>query len=480
VFHRGPRAYNQAMLLELTLAVIVVLLLVALAACAVLLKTRAAFARRLTEAQTQNETLRDDNRQLGTAIAVAERSLEAAQATQAQADKLRQENTDLIKQVERLAADREALENLHKKLDDSLAGLATRSLNESNKQFLELAKKTFEGEKKDADASLKQRQAAIENLVKPIGEKLQQTTLAIGEIEKSRKEAYGGLRQQLTAMLTDQKQLRDETANLVKALRRPEVRGQWGEMQLRRVAELAGMVAHCDFTEQTSVNGGALRPDMVVTLPGDRQIVVDAKTPISAYIDAAESTQDADRDLNLSRHVKHIEDKVAELSSKRYQDHFHTADFVVLFIPGESFLYAAASRKPELIENAMNRNVVIATPTTLVALLKVVALGWREEQLADNAKKIKDLGQELHKRVATLTQHLDNLGKAVGKTVEHYNKFVGSYETQVMVQTRKFQELGADSPKELPAEGQPPRIEIIPRELRAVEDGMPQASEDKR
>ncbi|MEM6853092.1 MAG: DNA recombination protein RmuC [Planctomycetota bacterium] len=460
------------MFLEIALAIAVVLLLVALAVCVLLHRSRVAIAHKLAEADALNESLRETNRQLDTEAAVARKGLEETEAVRATADKLRDENTDLVKQVERLSADRQALELLHKKLDDSLAGLATKSLNESNKQFLELAKKTFESEKKDADASLKQRQVAIETLVKPIQDKLQQTTLAITEIEKSRKEAYGGLKQHLAAMVTDQKQLRDETANLVKALRRPEVRGQWGEMQLRRVAELAGMAAHCDFTEQSTVEGsggGALRPDMVVDLPGGRQIVVDAKTPITAYIDAAEATEDADRDTNLTRHVRHIEDKIAELSSKRYQDHFHTADFVVLFIPGESFLYAAASRKPELIENAMNRNVVIATPTTLISLLKVVALGWREEQLADNAKKIQDLGQELHKRVATLTRHLDNLGKAVGKTVEHYNKFVGSYESQVMVQTRKFQELGADSPKELPAEGELPQVEIVPRELRTIE-----------
>lgn len=436
------------MLLELTLAVAVVLLLVALAVCVWLQRHRAALAQHLVDAQQQNESLHESNRQLGTDIAVAKES---------------QANI------------KEQFAHAQAALQDAFKSLSADALHKANEQFLQLAEQKFKGEQKDAAAQLDQRKLAIESLVKPITEKLQQTTAAIGDIEKSRKEAYGGLREQLGTMLTDQKNLRDETANLVKALRRPEVRGQWGEMQLRRVAELAGMAAHCDFTEQTHVSGdgasgaGALRPDMVVTLPGGRQIVVDAKTPITAYIDAAESTDDADRDHNLGRHVKHIEDKVAELGSKRYQDHFQTADFVVLFIPGESFLYAAASRKPDLIENAMNRNVVIATPTTLISLLKVVALGWREEQLADNAKKIKDLGQELHKRVATLTRHLDNLGKAVGKTVEHYNKFVGSYESQVMVQTRKFQELGADSPKELPAEGELPQIEIIPRELRVAE-----------
>lgn len=433
------------MFLEIALAVVSVLLGVSLVVCLVLWRGRGTLVERLSEAGRDNESLRESSRRFETEAGVAKQSQAHLKEQFAQAQ----------------AA-----------LQDSFKSLSADALGRASEQFLKLAEQKFKGEQKDAAAQLDQRKLAIESLVKPIQEKLEKTTLAIGEIEKSRKEAYGGLKHHLAAMVEDQKQLRDETANLVKALRRPEVRGQWGEMQLRRVAELAGMAAHCDFMEQAVVEAsgvGALRPDMVVQLPGGRQIVVDAKTPITAYIDAAEATEDHDRDTNLSRHVRHIEDKVAELGSKRYQDHFATADFVVLFIPGESFLYAAASRKPDLIENAMNRNVVIATPTTLISLLKVVALGWREEQLADNAKKIQDLGQELHKRVATLTAHLENLGKAVGKTVEHYNKFVGSYESQVMVQTRKFQELGADSPKELPAEGELSQVEIVPREVRQSE-----------
>ncbi len=437
-------------MIEIALAVTVVLLLVAITALMLLLRQRSNLTGQLAEAQRQNASLQETSRQLGTDIAVAQKAQEGIEAQFAQA---------------------------RAQLQEAFASLSADALRKANEQFLQLAEQRFKGEQKDAAAQLDQRKSAIESLIKPIAEKLEITNLVIGNLEKSRQEAYGGLRQHLVAMVQDQKQLRDETANLVKALRRPEVRGQWGEMQLRRVAELAGMAAHCDFEEQATVGPragggtggtGGLRPDMVVTLPGGRQIVVDAKTPITAYIDAAEATDDADRDHNLNRHVKHIEDKVSELSSKRYQDHFASADFVVLFIPGESFLYAAAARKPALIENAMNRNVVIATPTTLISLLKVVALGWREEQLADNAKKIKDLGQELHKRVATLSLHLENLGKAVGKTVEHYNKFVGSYETQVMVQTRKFKELGADSPKELKAEGELDIVETQPRPLREI------------
>lgn len=431
-------------MLPIALTIVSVLLVLAVVACVILARLRMALADKLAAAEANNASLIESNRQLGTDIAVAQKAQEGIQSQ---------------------------FEQARQQLQDAFKSLSADALEKANAQFLERAAERFEVREKDAAAQLDQRKVAIETLIKPIAEKLEKTNTAIEALENSRKEAYGGLKQQLVAMVQDQKQLRDETANLVKALRRPEVRGQWGEMQLRRVAELAGMAAHCDFQEQThlSTEAGNLRPDMVVTLPGGREIVVDAKTPITAFIDAAEATDDAERDTNLSRHVKHIEDKVAELSSKRYQDHFKTADFVVLFIPGESFLYAAAARKPDLIETAMNRNVVIATPTTLISLLKVVALGWREEQLAENAKKIKDLGQELHKRIATLTRHLDNLGKAVGKTVEHYNKFVGSYESQVMVQTRKFQELGADSPKELPAEGELLQVESTPREVRESE-----------
>ncbi len=447
-----------------------VLLLVCLALLIVAQRSRVALQLKLHDAAVAFENLRETHQKLGHDHARSTLALESSAGVGRERDKLRQENTDLVRRLERFGAERDALTDLHKKIDSTLDGVARRSLDESGKVFLELAKKTFEKEQGDAHAALDMRKTAIHEMLKPINEGLARTQRVVEELKLSGTETYGGVRQHLTALLEDQRRLRDETANLVKALRRPEVRGQWGEMQLRRVAELAGMAAHCDFTEQSSVRSdtGGLRPDMVVTLPGGREIVVDAKTPITAFIDAAECDDDTDRDTCLARHVKHIEDKVVELSSKRYQDHFASADFVVLFIPGESFLYAAAQRKPELIEAAMNRNVVIATPTTLISLLKVVALGWREEQLADNAKKIRDLGQELHKRVATLSSHLNNLGKAVGKTVEHYNKFVGSYESQVLVQTRRFQDLGADSPKELPAEGTLPSVDITPRQLAMV------------
>lgn len=450
---------------EIALAVVGVLLLAALVGAFLvyrqLVATRGVVAERERAIEGYLDTVEHEQRR------AADLDKQLAVAKQAQSEFERRE-----KDVERRY--QEALKKADDASRETFKALAGDTLKSATDEFLKRAEQTFTGKQKDAAVELEQRKTAIENLLKPVNEKLLQATRVMGEIEKSRKQAYGGLREQLGTMIEDQRGLRAETANLVKALRRPEVRGQWGELQLRRVAELAGMANHCDFLEQpsgeigSSAGGGAVRPDMLVQLPGGREIVVDAKTPITAFIDAAEATEDGDRDAALARHVRHIEDKVAELGSKRYQDHFNSADFVVLFIPGESFLYAAAQRKPGLIEAAMTRNVVIATPTTLISLLKVVALGWKEEQIADNAKKIQALGEELHKRVATLTQHLENLGKAVGKTVEHYNKFVGSFETQVVSQARKFKELGADSPKELPAEGEIAVVETVPREAKQV------------
>lgn len=356
----------------------------------------------------------------------------------------------------------------HDQLAESFRALSADALQASNEQFLQLARAALHGDRERADADVARRQQAVEALVGPIHQKLAAATAAMESTERSRRQAYGGLKQQLAAMVEGQQQLRGETAGLARALRRPEVRGRWGEMQLRRVAELAGMAEHCDFTQQASVaasGGGTLRPDMVVALPGGREIVIDAKAPMDAYLDAAETDDPAVREDRLAAHVRQIETKVRELGAKRYQDHFASADFVVLFIPGESFLYAAVERRPALIDDALARGVVVATPTTLIALLKTVALGWREERLAENAVEIKALGEELHRRLGTLTRHLERLGRSVGRTVEHYNKVVGSFETQVLPQARRFEGLGVDSGSPLPAAGALSGVEKLPRPL---------------
>ena len=372
-----------------------------------------------------------------------------------------------------LADTERRFDTAHDQLAEAFRTLSADALRDSNEQFLQLARASLSGERERTNATLAQRQQAVEALVKPIQEKLADATAAINSVEKSRRQAYGGLRQQLSAMVEGQTQLRGETAGLSRALRRPEVRGRWGEMQLRRVAELAGMAEHCDFSQQATVSradGGSLRPDMVVALPGGREIVVDAKTPMDAYLDAVEAADPVLRGDRLSAHVRQIEAKVKELAGKRYQDHFAAADFVVLFIPGESFLYAAAERSPGLIEGALARGVVIATPTTLVALLKTVALGWREERLAANAVEIKALGEELHRRLGALTRHLQRLGRSVGRTVEHYNRVVGSFDTQVLPQARRFEALGVESGHPLPDAGSLEGVDHLPRPLTLTDD----------
>lgn len=382
----------------------------------------------------------------------AEELLQAEQ----QLESLRQANHEFEKEIAVARQTQVGLEKqyteLEKRQREVFQALAGDVLKQSSEQFLQLAKKSLESEKKDATFELEKRKQAIQELVKPVREQLDKYQTQVNELEKARKEAYGSLKEQVTALTEGNQALRDQTQNLVSALRRPEVRGRWGEVQLRRVAELAGMIEYCDFDLQFTMQSGEnrQRPDMIVRLPTERSIIVDAKTPIDAYLSAMEAEDASQREIHLDRHVRQIRDQVKSLSAKDYVSQFDaTPDFVVLFIPGESFLQAAVQREPTLIEKAMTQGVVIATPSTLVALLKAVALGWREEKLAENARKISDLGRELHSRLSVALKHLSNLGKAVDKTVEHYNKLVGSMESQVYTQAKRFEELGANSSKSL-------------------------------
>jgi len=399
------------------------------------------------------------------AAEAADRS-RAFDALAAQAEALRRDVADRDQQIGARNVEIAELRTKIGGIDEKFAKLAADMLKQAREQLVEHNKQLGESQRKSAEQELDQRKQAIDALLRPIRESLDKHAQAVGQIEKDREGAYKGLRELMAGVVTDQKALRSETANLVKALRRPDVRGRWGEMQLRRVAELSGMIDRCDFSEQPAVTG-SLRPDMVVHLPAGREVVVDAKTPIDAYLSALEAPDDAQRDEQFARYVKHVRGKVDELSSKAYAAELgRSVDFVVMFIPGESFLQAAIQRDPELLERAFNRNVVIATPSTLIALLKAVAAGWREEQVAENARHIADLGQELHKRIGTAVEHLGRLGNAVESTVRHYNALVGSVESSVMPQTRKFEELGAKSQKELPVEAKV--IETAPRELRSA------------
>ena len=355
---------------------------------------------------------------------------------------------------QRVAQERnQAYKEAREQLAESFSNLSGQALRTNNEEFLRLAQEKLKQFQLQAKSELSEREKAVESMVRPIREALTKTEEQIRLMEKERKEAYGSLHRHLETMATAQQQLQTETGNLVKALRRPEVRGRWGEMTLRRLVELAGMVEYCDFFEQTQVrdeDGAALRPDMIVRMPNGREIVVDAKTPVDAYVDAVEATDDNARRDALARHAVGVKKQVQKLAEKAYWQQFKNApDFVVLFIPGEQFLVAAQDVDRDLMEYALRNKVILATPTTLVALLRAVAFGWRQEAVAEHAEHIRELGESLYNRLATFTEHLGKVGKSLGGAVDHYNKAVGSLERQVLPGARKFNELGVQAKKEL-------------------------------
>jgi len=362
-----------------------------------------------------------------------------------------------------LKAKAEAINASREELEKTFKALAGDVLRNSNQSFLELATQNLGKFQLEARGELDKKEKAFTELVKPIGEALKKTEEQIHQIEKERKEAYGNISRYLTSMTETQTQLQAETRNLVQALRRPEVRGQWGEMTLKRLAELAGMVKYCDFFEQDSRNtdAGRLRPDMVVRMPDKRELVVDAKTPLDAYLSAVGAKTDDERHQFLQQHARKVRERMRELASKAYWTQYkNSPDFVVMFVPGEQFLSAALDEDPKLMEDAFINKVVLATPTSLIALLRAVAFGWRQQAVAENAEQIRELGEELYKRLATFNEHLGRVGRALGQSVEHYNKAVGSLERQVLPGARRFPEMGIYEKKPLPELEQ---LDITPR-----------------
>lgn len=362
-----------------------------------------------------------------------------------------------------------ALTNMRGEIESKMQALAAEALKGNQESFLTLAEQVFVKHREGAAATLEQRQRDIAALLAPITKSLEEYKTGLGEIEKARSAAYGGLSEEMKALVLMQSDASAQTRRLVNALRAaPKTRGRWGEHQLHNVMELSGMSPYCDFiTEQTIVNDdGRVRPDVIIRLPGERRIVVDAKTSMAAYLDAVEAVDDDVREAHLVTHARQLRTHMRLLSGKAYWDALPvTPDFVAMFIPGENFYAAAIERDPQLFEDAISSKVLIVTPTTLIALTKAIAVGWRQETLAQNALQIGKLGRELYQRLTTMTEHVSALGRGLDGAVKHYNNFVASLESRVMPQGRRFTELdldGAQAP--LP---EPRQVETQTRQLRS-------------
>lgn len=365
---------------------------------------------------------------------------------------LKTRNTELQSALEyerRQAQDKiQLLENAQVRLGETFKSLSAEALSTNNKSFLHLAQTALEKFQESARTDLGQRQRAIVDMMHPVQQALVKVDGKIQDMEKERVGAYEVLREQVKELVGAQKELRLETSNLVKALRAPSVRGQWGEMQLKRVVEMAGMVSHCDFLEQVSTNtdGGRMRPDMVINLPGGKKIIVDAKAPLAAYLEALETQDDRERQQKMMDHARQVRNHIRALSQRAYWDQFDdTPEFVVLFLPGETFFSAALEADPSLIEIGVKEKVILATPTTLIALLRAVSYGWRQEALTQNTKIISDLGKELYKRITDMGDHFNRLGRHLSQSVDCYNQTVGTLERRVMVTARKFKAIDASS-----------------------------------
>jgi DNA recombination protein RmuC len=396
-------------------------------------------------------------------LRVSQKRIEEEQTRRASAEK------DAESQRSNLAEQRRLLDDAQAKLKDAFQSLAGEALKSSSDQFIELAKSKFDSLQKEAEGDLEQRKIAIQSMVDPLETALKDLRSEVSRVESARQEAYGSLRSEVQLLATTSKELREETGSLVNSLKQPQVKGRWGELTLRRVVELSGMSPHCDFYEQQSVDTeeGRLRPDLIVHLPGGTQIVVDVKVPLHAFFKAVSATSDPEYREAMLQHAALVREHIKGLSGKEYWKQFEpTPEFVVLFVPGESFFSAALEQDRTLIEDAIDKRVVLASPTTLIALLRAIAYGWKQQLVAENAERIKDLGKELYDRVVKFAEHLSEIAKGLERASKAYNNAVASFDSRLIPSARKFREMGvgsADVPQIEP-------IETFPRPLLSTPD----------
>src|SRR5579872_723918 len=393
----------------------------------------------------------------------AQKRIEEEQKLRSAAEK------DAEAQRSNLAEQRQILDEAQVKLKEAFQSLAGEALQASSRQFIDLAKARFDSLQKEAEGDLEQRKVAIQAMVDPLESALRDLRTEVSRVESARQEAYGSLRTELQQLVVTSKELRQETGSLVSSLKQPQVKGKWGELTLRRVVELAGMSPHCDFMEQLSVDTeeGRLRPDLIVHLPGGTQIVVDVKVPLHAFFKAVSAQSDAEYREAMLQHAALVREHIKGLSGKEYWKQFEpTPEFVVLFVPGESFFSAALEQDRTLIEDAIEKRVVLASPTTLIALLRAVAYGWKQQLVAENAERIKDLGKELYDRVVKFAEHLSEIAKGLERASKAYNNAVASFDSRLIPSARKFREMGvgsADVPQIEP-------VETFPRPLLSTPD----------
>jgi len=427
--------------------------------------------RARTSASTDQLSLATANQQVASLAEQAKRQADETAIVRSQLSLAEKQAASLAAELrgaqQAITDQKNLLNDAQEKLRESFSHLSAEALAKNNEAFLHLARQKFESISKEATGTLDERKAQIEGLLKPLNELLGQYQLRLGDIEKSRTESYSMLREQLGTLAEVQRMLGAQTNQLVTALRRPNTRGQWGELTLKRLVELAGMSDKCDFCEQVSVDSedARFRPDMVIRLPGEREVVIDSKAALDAFLDAAACADDDSRKVHLLRHSQQVRARARELSTKAYWNQFkRSPEFVVMFLPGEAFLYAAVEFDPTLVEECLRSRVIVATPTTLIALLKTIEFGWRQETITHNAEEVQKLGRELYERIVVMGDHFAKLGGALENSVSAYNKAMASIETRVLVSARKMSELGAGSDKAI---AELDAVEQRPRELPA-------------